>query len=162
MKLTVAVSSVVLFLSSYIERVSYSWKIRLRMCQMPVSQTLSIRQKAQPFGTNSYEFFFRESSKLALVRTPLQKSLNFINTNSRPWKSLKIAVGAGKSLNFNANLIVWGELQKKRSKHGKAFRMTEIVSLSRFWYPSWRAGKLENLMSNNFHKMPVLKKKKEL
>ena len=29
-----------------------------------------------------------------------------LNENSRPWKSLKIAVGTGKSLNFNANLIV--------------------------------------------------------
>ena len=26
--------------------------------------------------------------------------------NSRPWKSLKIAVGAGRSLNFGANFIV--------------------------------------------------------
>ena len=33
------------------------------------------------------------------------KVLEFQNKNSRPWKSLKIVVGAGKSLNFGANFI---------------------------------------------------------
>ena len=43
------------------------------------------------------------------------KVLEFQNKNSRPWKSLKIAVGAGKSLNFNANFIVSVELQRKKA-----------------------------------------------
>ena len=33
------------------------------------------------------------------------KVLEFEIKNSRPWKSLKIAVAAGKSLNFSANFI---------------------------------------------------------
>ena len=53
---TVAVSSVFLFLSWYIERVSYSWKIRLRVCQILVSQTLSICQEPKPFGAIRTDF----------------------------------------------------------------------------------------------------------
>ena len=39
------------------------------------------------------------------------------------WKALKVAVGAGKSLNFGANFIQSGSQVPKRSKDRKAFRI---------------------------------------
>ena len=40
---------------------------------------------------------------------------------------MKIAFGAGESLNFNANFIVYVELQRKRSKHRKTFRIKLLL-----------------------------------
>jgi len=40
---------------------------------------------------------------------------------------MKIAVGAGKSLNFNANFIIYVELQRERSKHRKTLRIKVLM-----------------------------------
>ena len=57
----------------------------------------------------------RKSAPLPWIKVPIQQSLH------ASWKSLKIAVSAGKSLNFNANFVVWVELQRERRKHRKTF-----------------------------------------
>ena len=46
------------------------------------------------------------SNRLALGFAHTLKVLELFKMNSRPWKSLKISVGAGKSLNYNANFVV--------------------------------------------------------
>ena len=40
---------------------------------------------------------------------------------------MEIAIGAGKFLKFNANLIVYVELQRKRSKHRKTFGIKLLI-----------------------------------
>ena len=43
------------------------------------------------------------------------------------WKSLKIAVGAGKSLNFNANFIIRTPKEKEQTQKDLQDKITHVV-----------------------------------